>query len=216
MAIRNLDGVALEDVSGQCASEIVGARTRTHDHTVACGFGSEGPRASVAPTDETVGLGTTGLGNCFVATCVVSAKFFRHGSGGNGTSLPPWRLLGLAAAACSPPRVYSTRVQRTASESDLVVTTKVCSIRIERAALGKRAPPRTTCGGPCRQARRHSVTQRGEKSRQRKRMRLRRVLANPRLLELSTSSAPAIPCGCNCWASIHIHVTSICLRPVVS
>ena len=59
-------------------------------------------RASAAPTDETVGLGTTGLGNCFVATCAVSAKFFRHGSGGNWTALPPWRLLGPAAAARSP------------------------------------------------------------------------------------------------------------------
>ena len=72
-------------------------------------------------------------------------------------------------------------------ESDFVVTTKMCSIRIQRAAGGKRAPLRSTCGGPCRQARRHSVTQRGEKSLQRERMRLRRVLANPRVLELSTS-----------------------------
>ena len=41
-------------------------------------------------------------------------------------------------------------------------------------------PPHVRC--PCRQVRRHSVTQCDEKSLQRKRMRLRRVLANPRIL----------------------------------
>ena len=108
---------------------------------------------------------------------------------------------------------WATRDQRTASESDLVVTTKVCSISIQRAASEKWAPPsRRTC----RQAWRHSVTQRGEKSAQRKRMRLRMVLGNPRVLEVSSCSAPAIPCGCNNWASRHTHFTSICHRSVVS
>ena len=69
---------------------------------------------------------------------------------------------------------------------------------------------------PCRQARRHSVTQRGDKSLQRNRMRLRMVLGNPRVLEVGGSSAPAIPCGCNNWSSIHTHFTSICHRSVVS
>ena len=85
-------------------------------------------RASAAPTDETVGLGTTGLGNCFFATCEVSAKFFRHGSGGNWTALPPWRLLGPSSSRSFASRVYSTRFHR---------TLKVCSIRIQCAALGE-------------------------------------------------------------------------------